>query len=156
MANIRYSPDTVADEPTGPATSPAIEYFKVFKNVKLSCQIFTPANDHQITRYPKGNHKKYTKVLNSDFFRATVKEGVPQETIYITMLSVRNFCFLPYLQLKAKKIKAKWATKKTVSSHICCTGGAHVVLCGVQHSWQTSCKNWEGGMGTNVCSGKNI
>ena len=36
--------------------------------VKVSPQQMTM----QITRYPKGNHKKYTKVRNSDIFRAPV------------------------------------------------------------------------------------
>ena len=40
------SPVVAADEPTGPGTGPGLEYFKMFKNVKLSCQIFTPTNDH--------------------------------------------------------------------------------------------------------------
>ena len=41
---------------------------KIFKNAKLSCQIFTRQMTMQITRYPKGNPKKYTKVRNSNFF----------------------------------------------------------------------------------------
>ena len=58
MANIRYRPAIAADEPTGRGAGPGPEIFKICKNVKLSCQMFTPANDHANHSVSQGESQK--------------------------------------------------------------------------------------------------
>ena len=69
MANIRYRPPVAADQPTQ-----ARKFQKIPESKTFFWQIFTRqmTRTMQTTWHPKGNHRKYTKVRNSDFFRATV------------------------------------------------------------------------------------
>ena len=93
MANIRHRPPVAVVELTGPGLVTGPKLSNIFKNVKLYCQCFTPANDHA----NRGVRKHTPESSTPDFFRAPVGgEGMgipmpsPQGTVkYIFLISRR-------------------------------------------------------------------
>ena len=77
MAIIRYGPVMAADEPIGPGTGPGPENFKLSMNVKLSCQIFTQANDHANYSESQGIKKITPKSTTPTFFATIVVPLAP-------------------------------------------------------------------------------